>query len=304
MIESFGPADRYYMGHFVAASDEGYADWMFKKDGHSVPGLYKMYANKGDDKDKKLGKEKVEHILKYRVLVTGQEPICLAPCKWLKAGKSTRVTGTIFDLLKALFPKRTEECPAEGHPGEPVSKKRRQHSAEVTVPGEKALLLPGAKQLPYSRVEVDLAGLRESFERDPEGQRHEERESTTPCKPQQHRDNDRGGHRHKSSGHREARREASATPLLEPEAPRGPKYCPPSRSASPARRRTPPPFRNQRRRSPSPLPRQHRGPPVNSFGGKVDKDSGERTDRTHKRKDKRAKSARAVGLPHRARFFA
>ena len=39
VIENFGPADRYYMGHFVAASDKGYTDWMFKKDGHPVPGL-------------------------------------------------------------------------------------------------------------------------------------------------------------------------------------------------------------------------------------------------------------------------
>ena len=36
---------------------------MFKKDGHPVPGLYKIYANKGDNKDKKLGKEKVEPLL-------------------------------------------------------------------------------------------------------------------------------------------------------------------------------------------------------------------------------------------------
>jgi hypothetical protein len=96
VIENLGPADRYYMGHFVAASEKGYTDWMFKKDGHPVPGLYKIYANKGDDKDKKLGKEKVDHILKYRVLVTGQEPICLAPCK------SARVTGTMYMAVERL----------------------------------------------------------------------------------------------------------------------------------------------------------------------------------------------------------
>lgn len=81
VIEKLSDTERYYTAQFVVAAEKTYSDFMLKKDGHPMSGLYRVAVHKGDEQEKKLNNEKVLHIFPYRILLTEQDPICLAPCK-------------------------------------------------------------------------------------------------------------------------------------------------------------------------------------------------------------------------------
>ena len=97
-----GPKERTYSGHFVAASEKSYTDWMLKHDSHPMPGLFRRCVLKGDEREKKIGGEKVIHINRARIVCQDGDPISLAACKWLKPRNNTRATGITLDILKSI----------------------------------------------------------------------------------------------------------------------------------------------------------------------------------------------------------
>ena len=157
LVGDFGPVDNVYMCDFLGSSEKEYNDFIFKEEKHPNPGLYKVYVKAGDDnpntcKDQKL--KKVCHIYKYRVLSSRGEDINLEACSWLKGRQVTRVASTLKDLIVDLPPEESHEAPP---------KRARTSQKESEHPGDKAVLLPGAARLPYSRVEMDLGELRDSI---------------------------------------------------------------------------------------------------------------------------------------------
>lgn len=229
VIEKKG-AKRSMVAHFVAGANKCISDWFDKEEGHPNPGLYKFWAERGDEKDKKINGVPCIVVTKWRKLFGDGDPVNLAPLNWVKEKSNARITGTILDLMQGM---------ASSPNGGPTTE----------AAGTKSVLLPGASRCRQTRVEADLADLRKSVERDPRGAIHEANQKGSDNNAKRSRSPRRSHHRrdgqHRSrrtSPHHRPRSPERARPV--PPTPLGPDDRGRDRSAS-GRRRTPSPFRSE-----------------------------------------------------------